>query len=398
MIRSTTFDVDGSIVEDVHAPAAQEALWRAKAARVRPLCLCQSAGVEMYIAAAGADLVVKRMPGSAAAHDHQCRSWLPPQELSGYGAVAEHSIVDNPVDGTTALRLGFSLSKLANRAAPEPSGSAADTVQSEGNKLSLRAVLHYLWDEAELTSWHPGFSGHRSWAVVHRRLRDAVDGKLVRKNPLAPSLYVPEPFSADRKSEIEQRRIKAWAPARREPGKPTKLMIGVGEVKVIEPANHGVKMQVRHQPGHPWFLDEDLYRKLAKRFAVELELWQMAEPGDVRLIAISTFSVSRAGYAHVEQLSLMTTDRNWLPFTGDTDRTLLRTVVDQERVFRKVLSYNGGSAVLASLVFTDTAPAIAAFIDRPAGDLDGEASSIAGLPVWTWRTDEDMPDLPSPAS
>jgi hypothetical protein len=392
-----SFEVAGSVVDDVHSAAAQQALGLAKAARVRPLCLCQPTGVQMYIAAAGGSLVVKRMPGTAAEHDPRCRSWRPPGELSGYGAVAEQSIVDNPADGTTALRLGFSLSKAGNRAAPEPSGSPSDTVATDGNKLSLRAVLHYLWDEAELTSWHPGFTGHRSWAVVHRRLREALDGKLVRKNPFGTSLFVPEPFSADRKTELEQRRIKAWAPARRQPGKPTKLLIGVGEIKAIEPANHGIKMQVRHQPGHPWFLNEDLHRKLAKRFATELELWHMAEAGDVRLLAVCTFSVSQAGYATVEQLSLMTTDRNWLPFTGDADRTLLSTAIAEERSFRKVLSYNGSTAAMASLVFTDTTPAIAAFIDRPADDTDGDAS-IAGLPVWHWRTDEDMPDLPSPTA
>lgn len=395
MTTRNVFEVAGSVVDDVQAPAAQEILGRAKAARLRPLCLCQSPGVQMYIAAAGDNLIVKRMPGTAAAHDHRCRSWLPPGELSGYGAVAEQSIVDNPADGTTALRLGFSLAKSGNRAAPELSDTPSDTVESDGNKLSLRAVLHYLWDEAELTTWHSGFAGHRSWAVVHQRLRAAVDGKLVRKNPLAASLFVPEPFSADRKTAIEQRRIKAWAPARRQPGGTTRLLIGVGEIKAIESASHGFKMQVRHQPGHPWFLDQDLYRKLTKRFATELELWQMADAGDVRLLAICTFSVSQAGYANVEQLSLMTTDGNWLPFSGDADRALLSTAIVEERSFRKVLAYNGSTTALASLIFTDTTPAIAAFIDRPAGEDDGECS-IAGLPVWNWRTDEDMPDLPSP--
>ncbi|GAB5901200.1 DUF1173 family protein [Mycolicibacterium mageritense] len=396
MTIPTPFLVEGTVVDDVHTAAAQTVLIQAKAARHRPLCLCQPPGVEMYIAAAGHNLIVKRMPGTAAAHDHRCRSWLPPDELSGYGAVADQSIVDNPADGTTALRLGFSLSKTAARTAPEPSDSPSSTVQTDGNKLSLRAVLHYLWDEAELTSWYAGFAGHRSWPVVYRRLRAAADGKLVRKNPLATSLFVPEPFSADRKAEIEQRRIKAWAPARRQPGKTTKLLIGVGEVKAIEAAGHGYKMQIRHQPGHPWFLAEDLHRKLTKRFATELEHWQMAEPGDVRLVAICTFSVSRAGYATVEQLSLMTTDHNWLPFTGDADRTLLSAAIDAGRSFRKVLSYNGSTTSMASLIFTDTTPAIAAFIDRPAGEADDDTAMIAGLPVWNWHTDEDMPDLPSP--
>ncbi|WP_078345315.1 DUF1173 family protein [Mycobacteroides chelonae] len=392
---SATFEVENQPIEDVHDPAAQLILGQAKARRVRPVCLCQWPGIPMYIAAAGNELVVKRMPGTAAAHHHRCRSWLPPDELSGYGAVAEQSIVDNPYDGTTALRLGFSLSKAGNRAAPEPSDTPADTVAAEGNKLSLRAVLHYLWDEAELTSWHPGFAGHRPWAVVYRRLQAAVDGKLVRKSPLGAAFFVPEPFSADRKFGIDQRRVKAWAPARRQPGKTTKLLIGVGEVKAIEAASHGFKMQIRHLPGHPWYLEEDLHRKITKRFADELEHWQMAEAGQVRLVAISTFSVSRAGYANVEQLSLMVTDRNWLPFTGESDRTLLATAVDTGRAFRKVLAYNGTRNAMASMIFTDTTPAVAAFINRPAGDLGEPGDTlIAGLPVWNWRTDEDMPRLP----
>ena len=210
-------------------------------------------------------------------------------------------------------------------------------------------------------------------------------------------MFIPEPFSADRKAEIEQRRIKAWAPARRQPGKPTRFLIGVGDIKAIEPAAHGFKLQVRHQPGHPWFLDEDLYRKMTKRFATELELWQMADPGDVRLVAVATFSVSRAGYANVEQLSLISTDHNWIPFTSDAERALLTTAIADERCFRKVLSYNGSSTALASLIFTDTAPATAAFIDRARGEDDGD-ESIAGLPVWNWRTDDDMPDLPAPVA
>jgi hypothetical protein len=395
---NAAFEVDHRLIDDVHAPAAQQILGRAKAQRLRPLCLCQRPGVPMYIAAAGHELIVKRMPGTAATHHHRCRSWLPPGELSGYGAVAEQSIVDNPLDGTTALRLGFSLSKAGNRAAPEPSDTPADTVQADGNKLSLRAVLHYLWDEAELTTWHPGFVGHRPWAVVYRRLRASVDGKLVRKNPLGEALFVPEPFTADRKIELEQRRIKAWAAARRQPGKTTRLLIGVGEVKGIEAASHGFKMQIRHLPGHPWFLEEDLYRKLTKRFAAELEHWQMAEAGAVRLVAISTFSVSRAGYATVEQLSLMTTDRNWVPFTGEADRTLLAMAVDAGRSFRKVLAYNGSATTMASVIFTDTTPAVAAFINRPVGDTTDGDASIAGLPVWNWRTAEDMPVLPPVAS
>lgn len=72
----------------------------------------------------------------------------------------------------------------------------------------------------------------------------------------------------------------------------------------------------------------------------------------------------------------------------------MTTAITDERCFRKVLPYNGSSTALASLIFTDTTPAIAAFIDRSGGE-DDDDNSIAGLPVWNWRTDEDMPDLPA---
>ena len=40
-------------------------------------------------------------------------------------------------------------------------------------RLSLRGLLYFLWHEAELTRWHPGFTGKRTWSVVRSHLLSA---------------------------------------------------------------------------------------------------------------------------------------------------------------------------------------------------------------------------------
>jgi len=73
---------------------------------------------------------------------------------------------------------------------------------SQGQRLTLRSLLHYLWDQAELTHWKPGFVGRRSWTTVRRHLLRAAEYKVVRGHPLLASLYIPETFSVERPAPL----------------------------------------------------------------------------------------------------------------------------------------------------------------------------------------------------
>jgi hypothetical protein len=189
----------------------QEALAAAHASRHRPLCLCRPAGLEMYVARVGSGFVLKRMPDTGGTHAPECASYEPPPELSGLGELKGTAIVEDPTAGVTSLKLDFALSKGASRSITPAAGDGGDSVASDGSRLTMRGLLHYLWDQGEVTRWEPSFAGRRSWAVVRKQLLMAAHGKVARSRPLQDQLYVPEPFTVERRDEINARRLARWS-------------------------------------------------------------------------------------------------------------------------------------------------------------------------------------------
>jgi excisionase family DNA binding protein len=307
-----TFELYGRRFTHTNSPDVQQLLAAAHTERVRPLCLCRPDGVAMYVAKIGPEkYVIKRMPDTGLAHTHRCASYLPPEELSGLGQVLGSAITEEADSGLIAIKLGFRMSK-AERAAPAGvgSGGVADSVAADPNRLTLRAVLHYLWQEADLATWSPGMAGKRNWRIVSWYLRQAARGKFTKGKPLATRLYVPEPFNAEKKTEIAARRLSAWAPMQQH-GPSQQFMMLIGELKAIEPARFGHKLVIKHLPDAPLMVDDTLLNLLNKRFGDELELWQSDDEG--HLMVIATFSIGRAGLATAEEISLVMTDRNCCP-------------------------------------------------------------------------------------
>lgn len=294
----------------------------------------------MYVAKIGPEkFVIKRMPDTGLEHAHHCPSYLPPEALSGLGEVLGSAITEEADSGLTALKLGFRMSKT-ERAAPAGAGggAVADSVAADPSKLTLRAVLHYLWQEADLATWHPGMAGKRNWRIVSWHLRQAARGKFTKGQPLATRLYIPEPFTAAKKTEIAARRLSAWAPLQPASGTAQPFMMLIGELKNIEPARFGHKLIIKHLPDAPLMIDDTLLDRLNRRFGNELELWQSDTEG--HLMVITTFSVGLTGVAHVEELSVVMTDVNWLPYESLADKLLLDTALSHRRHFTKSLRYN----------------------------------------------------------
>jgi len=257
------------------SPGFAEAVADAHASHRRPRCMCLLEGVEMYVArlaGPSGGYIVKRMPDTGSHHAPGCPSYEPPAEFSGLGQVLGSAITEDPATGETTLRLDFPLARMPGRSTMPPAGGEADSVSSSGTKLSLRGLLHYLWDQSELTRWHPGFAGKRTWATVRRHLLQAAEHKIARSDALRARLYVPEPFSIDERDAINARRLAQWRHAVAAPGKPQHLMLLIGEVKEIVPARYGFKAIVKHMPDQAFAIDEQLYRRLWRRFEPELAL------------------------------------------------------------------------------------------------------------------------------
>src|SRR3546814_6937056 len=85
-------------------------------------------------------------------------------------------------------------------------------------------------------------------------------------------------------------------------------------------------------------LNEDLHRRLQKRFATELNLWDAVDGS--HLVLFGTFGVGGTGFPSLQELALMTTTESWLPFESLYEQMLLDALINGRRRFMKGLRYN----------------------------------------------------------
>lgn len=381
-------------------PGFDRALAAVHGTKSRPRCLCIGAGVEMYVAKIQGKHVIKRMPDSGGSHHPSCDSYEPPAELSGLGQVIGTAIQESPDTGITALKFDFSLSKTGGRAATVPGDGEADSVKTDGSKLTLRGVLHYLWEQAGFNRWAPSMAGKRSWYVIRKYLLQAAADKSAKGSSLSDILFIPESFNAERQAEATARRIAHFSKVAT-PSKGTRrLLLAIGEVKELAPSRYGHKFVLKHLPDCHFMLNDDIHKRLVKRFETELGLWDGIE--GTRLLVIATFSVGQTGIAAVEEAALMTVTENWLPFDSLYEKLVLDALSAGNRRFMKGLRYNlPSSKPLASAVATDTLPIPTALYVVPPGASEDFSAAVASLAQesklasWIWSAGNgEMPALP----
>lgn len=368
--------------------------------RERPLCMCREEGLPMYIARIGSQYLIKRMPLTGSGHDPSCDSYESPYELSGLGPLMGSAIQVDPDSGMAALKLDFSLSKTGSRTASQQARHGPNGVSGEARKLSLRGLLHYLWHEAELTVWTSLWAGKRHWWNVQWHISEAAKQMIVKGWPLAETLFVPEAFRVDKKEEIEKRRAEALALAATPNSGPRRLMVLVGEMKALEPARVGRKLVVRHMPGFPFMVDNDLHRRLRTHFAGEFSLWEADDRS--HLMAIATFGLNPAGLAVIEEIAVMVVNENWIPYETIHEKKLIEALATIREKSVKGLRYNlRADQPIANAMFQSRTQPIALYIVPAGADGTFEASldeMIAARPEissWLWRIDEgDIPPLP----
>ena len=393
--------IDGSrYAED--DPRLQGVLARVHRTNARPLCLCTHPGVPMYVAKIDGHYQIKRMPDSGCEHSAECDSFEPPPELSGLGEVMGHAIKEDVEAGVTTLRLDFPLNKVAGRAPPSASEGDHGSIKAESSRLTIRSLLHYLWDEAHLTHWSPGMKGKRSWATVYKYLTRAAQSKVTKGMSLATALYIPEPFYADRSAEIAQRRAALISAAEKSNRPGQKLFIVIGEVTAVRPARYGYKLVLKHASDFPFMISEELNKKL-KVFQGELDLWN-AYGEESHFITVATFGVGTTGIAQIEEMAVMVVNEQWIPFSSVEEKDLIDTLIGSGRRFVKGLRYNLPiSRPLASVVLTDTADKDTAIYLVPPTPSDAYQTALAEMIENSktghvqWMKGDLMPAMPPAA-
>lgn len=394
------YEIAGSITTEDDA-ALQDVIAAAYRDRLRPLCLCRQPGVPMYVAAMGEQYVIKRMPLSGGRHDPACDSYEPPVDLSGLGPLMGSAIRLDPESGMAALRLEFSLTRTGSRAAPTPGASETTSVKSGARRLSLRALLHLLWNEAGLTKWTSAWAGKRHWWNIRWHLLEAARTMLVKSAPLSDVLLVPESFRAENKDAIEQRRATALSVIQPQKTGPRKLMVLVGEVKEFQAARGGHRLGIKHLPGFPFLLDDRSWARVQTRFEAELALWAANDAS--HLIAVATFGLNAAGLAIVEEVALMVVAENWIPYESAQELRLVEALAKAREQSIKGLRFASPAdqPIVAALLLQHRPRPLALFVVPANADdayqeaLDEMITSRPEMDSWIWHTGRgEMPPLP----
>src|SRR5439155_1808094 len=124
------------------------------------------------------------------------------------GEVLGEAIIERGPDGVE-LRLDFPLTRRIGRSFATADSKPPSEVTVARKTLSLRGLLHYLWQRAGFNRWYPRMQGKRSYWVIRKHLIQACDEVETKGLRLSERLFIPEQCSLDRAAEITQRHKEA---------------------------------------------------------------------------------------------------------------------------------------------------------------------------------------------
>jgi Protein of unknown function (DUF1173) len=385
-------------------PGLQDGLARLYGAPERPRCMCVPGGVEMYIAR-HAGYVVKRMPDTGNQHHPTCPSFEPEPGISGLSELLGEAIIEHSPD-RVELRTDFPLSRTPGKSMPRAEAVAdPPDVNAPRKQMSLRALLHFLYERAGFNRWYPAMEGRRNQGVLRKYLYEAARGVTLKGVKLDECLYVPEPFRAEFKCEIsERRREKLALLMSREDTVQFKMAILVGEYKGCEPTNVGRRIIVKHLPDVPLCIESKAWERAERIYGASLQARHADVTSKPRVMLAAVIYAKSEHVYQVDTLSVMLVTEKWIPLDGLHELPLIEALQREQRAFLKPLKYDAGTAAaFPNVLLLDCGKVplplhvLSPFADGKERALKEKTVATGGLSAWVWHTDKPMPPLPDRA-
>jgi hypothetical protein len=382
-------------------PRLQGALARVYESSERPRCLCVQGGVEMYIARHG-EFVIKRMPGTGHLHHATCPSFEPEAGDSGLGELLGEAIVEHAPE-EVEIRTAFPLARLNGK--PMPKGEPSDdpvVVNAPRKRMSLRAVLHFLYDRAGFNRWYPAMEGRRSQAVIHRYLTAAAKGITLKGGTLEERLYVPEPFrSADADAIGQRRRRKLALLMSPEADVGFKMAIVVGQFNGVEATEHGRQILIKHMPDAPLNIDTKAWEKAERGYRPLLQALDADVERKPKVVVAALIYAKRERLYQVDTLTMMLVTDQWIPLDGLYELELVEELRQQGRAFFKPLKFDAKTAAgFPNVLLLDAGPqplpmhVVSPFADPKDRAIKEKVIKACRQPPWVWETDKPIPGFP----
>ena len=391
-IKGATYSVADTRLQDVLA--------RIYETPERPRCMCVRGGVEMYVAK-HRQYVVKRMPGTGNKHRPTCASYEPEYGQSGLGELMGESVIERSPE-LVELRVDFPLARAPGKAIPRGEPAQPAEVCAPRHRMSLRAVMHYLFERAGFNRWYPAMEGKRSQAVIHKYLMEAAAEIEMKGARLLDRLYVPEQFREERKAEIaERRRKKLSILLSPEDDVRFRMALVLGEFKEADASAFGRKVWIKHMPDAPLFIDNKAWERIERAYGDILEARDADTKSPQRVVVCALVYAKREHVYQIDTASFMLATENWIPIEGTHEAGLIEALTEQKRCFMKPLRYDARTtAQFPNALLLDTGDnpfplhILSGFMnpkDRAAKERTIKAN---GEGCWVWRVDKAIPLLP----
>lgn len=363
----------------------------------RVFCMCMQPPIEMYVPFVRGQYSLSCMPGTSTKHASGCNHYEPPLSISGAAGVMGTAI-DSNESGEVTLRLDFAMSKIAGRAPPAPTGLAPEVAKADPTKLTMRGLLHYLWQEAGFHKWSPRMQGKRNDWVLSKYLMAAAANKRMRAGALSDMLVIPRPApTSDTHGSTDIHVSLQLARASTDSTGARRLALVAGEVLGIEKTAFAFQIRIKGLD-HGLMVSQELHKMIEKAFVGQIAMWQ---PGANRLMMLGTFFTDTVGNPVLSELTLMNVTNDFLPYESLFEERMITRLVDSQRRFTKGLRFNLNTKIpIAVAVLTDTVVPTAIFILNPGADENILNKQVAeavqeNLATLVWRAGLDAePALP----
>ncbi|HEY8980581.1 MAG TPA: DUF1173 family protein [Streptomyces sp.] len=322
---------------------------RARAEVGHGLCLCRTPALRLVIRCSRAGRYhLAGWPGEGELHDAGCGFHKLASELTGRDVYSTEAIHEG--DNGVAIRLTAALARKLS--APE---SPAAPEQCDGparRSVGLLGLLHWLWEEAQLTAWHPHWR-RRTWWVCHTRLHDQITGCSINGEELVGALYVVPPFRKEyaRRNTALFETFRIARLARR--GDTQRRGLILGEIKAIITTPYGVRYKLAHHHGALFAtraLDERLRRSYRPAFS------DAAERHGARRIGLFLVELSPKGNITVVDMAAMLVSNHYIPADSSYEVAMANALTAARRAYVKPVRYDANDLVFPDFVLTDTDP------------------------------------------
>lgn len=323
---------------------------RARAEVGHGQCLCQTPALRLVIRCSRAGRYhLAGWPGEGELHDPSCSFHKLTLELTGRDAYSTEAIRE----GDDGVAIRFSAALARKLSTPEPAKAATEQRDGRARRtVGLLGLLHWLWEEAQLTAWHPRWR-RRTWWVCHARLSEQIAGCSINHEELTEALYVVPPF----REEYARRNTAAFETFRiarlKRRGDTQRRGLILGEIRDVKPTPYGVRYSLAHHRGALFAttaLDERLRRSYRPAFSAA------ADEHGARRIGLFLVELSPKGNVRVLDMAAMLVSKIYIPADSSHEVVMANALTDAGRAYVKPVRYDGSDLVFPDFVLTDISP------------------------------------------